>query len=219
MVQAFPHPPTHPETVDRDGRSIRAQERREARFEAIMRAGESVFAARGFHGTSIADVIEAAEISRGTFYLYFESKESLFHALLDRFVEGVMEVIKVVDPDGDEDPVLQIHANVERAVNLLFDNRELTTMFLREATGSDVAVTQQLDRLHAFLDDMVCGALRNGAQMGLIRDVEPRVIGPAIIGSIKEVLYQYIVLEKDNGMGRKEIALALFEFGLRGLQR
>jgi len=184
-----------------------------------MRAGESVFARQGYHGTSIADVLDEASISRGTFYLYFESKEILFQALLDRFVEGMMDVIEVVDPNGEEDPLLQIHANIQRAVDQLFDNRELTTVFLREAMGADAAVSQQLNRLHAFLDDMVCGALTNGIQMGLIRTVDPSVLGPAIIGSVKEVLYRCVVLEKDKEHDRHAIALALFDFVFRGLHR
>jgi AcrR family transcriptional regulator len=184
-----------------------------------MRAGESVFARKGYHGTSIADVLKEAGISRGTFYLYFESKESLFQALVDRFVEGVMEVIEVVDPEGKEDPLLQIHANVQRAVDLLFDNRDLTAMFLREATGADAAVTEQLNRLHSFLNDMICGALTNGVRMGLIREVDPAILGPAIIGSIKEVLYRCVVLEKDQEHDKNAIALTLFDFGLRGLHR
>ena len=219
MVQAISQAPLHANDPEHDGRTIRAKARREARFEAIMRAGESVFAQKGYHGTSIADVLAAAEISRGTFYLYFESKESLFQALVDRFVEGVMEVIKVVDPEGEEDPLLQIHANVQRAVDLLFDNRDLTTVFLREATGADAAVTQQLNRLHSFLNDMICGALTNGVRMGLIRKVDPAILGPAIIGSIKEVLYRCVVLEKDQEHDKSAIALTLFDFGFRGLHR
>ncbi len=41
-----------------------------------------MFAAKGYHGTRISDIIDAAGIARGTFYLYFESKSAIFLELI-----------------------------------------------------------------------------------------------------------------------------------------
>lgn len=44
------------------------------RRQQILDAAKHVFAEAGYHGASINAIIERAEIARGTFYLYFESK-------------------------------------------------------------------------------------------------------------------------------------------------
>lgn len=52
-----------------------------AKREALIRAGIKLFAARGFHGTSVPDVAKAASVSVGTLYRYFDSKEDLVNVI------------------------------------------------------------------------------------------------------------------------------------------
>jgi AcrR family transcriptional regulator len=56
--------------------------RKEARPSEIVAAALHLFAERGFAATRLDDVAAAAEISKGTLYLYFENKEELFKAVV-----------------------------------------------------------------------------------------------------------------------------------------
>lgn len=74
---AQPTPPaTRPRTKPSDVR------RRE-----LLDAGEALVLDRGIAGTSIDDVAAAAGVAKGTFYLYFASKEAMVEALRARFSE------------------------------------------------------------------------------------------------------------------------------------
>ncbi len=53
-----------------------------------MDAGERTFVQKGFASTTIEDITHKAGVAKGTFYLYFDSKEALLTALRDRFIEG-----------------------------------------------------------------------------------------------------------------------------------
>jgi AcrR family transcriptional regulator len=76
----------------RTGRSIREageparaprwQRRRDARPAEILDAALAVFAEKGFAGTRLEQVAKRAGISKGTLYLYFDSKEALFEAVV-----------------------------------------------------------------------------------------------------------------------------------------
>ena len=55
--------------------------------QTIMAAAVKKFMAKGVRETSIADIMSEAELGIGTFYNYFESKESLLLCLLDQIVE------------------------------------------------------------------------------------------------------------------------------------
>lgn len=57
-------------------------ERRAARREAILAAALDEFAERGFEGARLDDVARRAGIAKGTIYLYFADKESLFQELI-----------------------------------------------------------------------------------------------------------------------------------------
>jgi TetR/AcrR family transcriptional regulator, ethionamide resistance regulator len=52
-------------------------------------AAEGVLADRPLTEVTVADMIEAAGVSRGSFYFYFESKEAVVAALLERIVEEI----------------------------------------------------------------------------------------------------------------------------------
>ena len=211
-------PPIESPTTEVDGRTRRAQKRRAATREIILVAGERVFGTQGYLATSVADVIAAANVARGTFYLHFDSKEALFQELVDRFVGRVQGVVRRVEPGPGPRPLMQIQENVERVINLLFDQRDLAILVLRESTGLDARVDEKLKALDSFLQTMMEGALRNGVALGLVRRVNETVVAIALIGAIKEVLFQLVVQEDAPTMDRGEVASTLLEFGLRGLQ-
>lgn len=58
-----------------------AEQARAARREQIIAAGLACFARSGYHAATMADVAAEAGVSKGTPYLYFDSKEALFLAL------------------------------------------------------------------------------------------------------------------------------------------
>jgi len=52
------------------------------RRDEIMAAAKEVFARKGFHATTIADIAKQAGLAYGSIYWYFDSKDDLFHALM-----------------------------------------------------------------------------------------------------------------------------------------
>jgi AcrR family transcriptional regulator len=199
-----------------DRRSLRAERKRTERRDAILRAAERVFCVRGYPDASIADVIDAAQISRGTFYLYFDSKDALYLELIERFTALVTEALQVVDPDGP-DPAERIFDNVQRMVDVALTHPELTRLVLRESRGLNKELDERLDRLYDFLHSMVVGALAKGASAGLIRKVYEPVIATALIGAFKEVFLHHLGPDGPRVPNRTVFAQALFEFGIRGL--
>ncbi len=69
-----------PEETTDTGRVLTARGRKtQAR---LLDAGRTVFMRQGYHAARVDDIVAAAEISHGTFYLYFSSKEALFERLV-----------------------------------------------------------------------------------------------------------------------------------------
>ena len=69
----------------------RWQRRPEARPEEILDAAFQVFCENGFVRTKLEDVARAAGVSKGTLYLYFDSKESLFREMVRAKVIPIVE--------------------------------------------------------------------------------------------------------------------------------
>ncbi len=66
------------------GTASRRERERAQRRDDILRAARAVFFQRGFHTATVDDVAVAAEVSKGTVYLYFDTKETILaHLLLE----------------------------------------------------------------------------------------------------------------------------------------
>lgn len=63
------------------------------RRRELMDAGERVLLDKGFSLATVDDITRSAGVAKGTFYLYFDSKQALVTALRERFIEGCRERI------------------------------------------------------------------------------------------------------------------------------
>ncbi len=72
----------------------RRDREREERQASILNAARTMFFSQGIHSTTMDDVAAAAEVSKGTVYLYFQSKETILAALLQ---EGLTLLVKELE--------------------------------------------------------------------------------------------------------------------------
>lgn len=62
---------------------------REEMQHGILDAAMQVYAKKGYHAATIADVAEAAGLGKGTLYLYFKNKEAIAISMVDRHFKGM----------------------------------------------------------------------------------------------------------------------------------
>lgn len=73
-----------------------------AKRRQILDGARSVFLARGFDAASMGEIARAAGVSKGTLYVYFDSKEALFRDLIAEVKRATAERLTAFDP-GDHD--------------------------------------------------------------------------------------------------------------------
>ncbi len=61
--------------------------------EKILNTGLQMVLYNGYHNTGLIELIEKADISKGTFYHYFKSKENFALELIDRYTQATLEVM------------------------------------------------------------------------------------------------------------------------------
>lgn len=73
-----------------------------AKRRQILEGARQVFLASGFDGASMGEIAKAAGVSKGTLYVYFDSKESLFAALTLEEKQGLAEVLFKLDANDPD---------------------------------------------------------------------------------------------------------------------
>lgn len=87
------------DTIVRDREeSPRARAEADKRAQ-ILEGARQIFFAHGFNGASMSDIAQAAGVSKGTLYVYFENKERLFAALVEEQSRKVGETTLQLDLD------------------------------------------------------------------------------------------------------------------------
>jgi AcrR family transcriptional regulator len=74
-----------------------------AKRRQILDGARQVFLAQGFDGASMGEIARVARVSKGTLYVYFDSKEALFEALIVEERRSLAEVLFQLDAE-DPDP-------------------------------------------------------------------------------------------------------------------
>ncbi len=177
-----------------DGRTARANEKRRLRRAHIMRTALNLFGDKGFHRTSVSDIISTAGVARGTFYLYFESKESIFLELLGELFGHLRDNVVGVDTRPNKPPIVdQLRETVRRIVRTLYDNRELTKVILRAGASSDPQVREALQRFEGDIEHYISKALELGIRVGLVRELDSAMVSSGILGAFKQMAGRHIL--------------------------
>jgi AcrR family transcriptional regulator len=165
------------------------------RRQQILAAARTLFAKRGYHQTTIDDIVEQAGVARGTFYLYFEDKRAIFSDLIDRFGSQLaMAIVRIVTDDPSRGVAAQVRENIRRIVGTCLAERSLTKILLTDAVGVDPTFDRKLANFYDSMVGLLVETLKEGQALGIVADGEPRVLAYLALGALKELLYQAVTL-------------------------
>lgn len=183
------------------------------RRQQILAHAREVFAKHGYHAAKVDDIVAAAGVARGTFYLYFEDKRAIFEEIVDRLLVRFGMAISRVDPKGDVG--MQVTDNIRGIVHLLIEERITTKILLSDAHGVDPAFDRKIqlffDQVHSLLEE----ALEDGQKLGMVNRGNPQLQATFIIGALKEVMHEVVVRGWDDD--EEEIVAAMYAFLLGGV--
>ena len=160
------------------------------RRRQIIEAAKAVFADAGYHGASIHAIIERAQIARGTFYLYFASKEAVFDSILDQAMGDLrarMHRIEVDDPNAPP-PQVQLRAQVVATLEYIVRDRPLAMLLLSAGHTPDAEAAERLDQFFGEVRDLLRRAFESGTEIGLLRKVQPELAASAMLGMIRGIV-------------------------------
>src|SRR5262249_20642288 len=98
--------------------SARIVKHPEQRRGELLDCAQELFLARGYDNTTVNDVIDRAGVSKGAFYHYFISKESLLEALAERFARQSLALLGDILEDPKLDALSRMNAFLGRSRQL-----------------------------------------------------------------------------------------------------
>ncbi|MDZ4373776.1 MAG: helix-turn-helix domain-containing protein [Phenylobacterium sp.] len=115
----------------------RPDRRRERTRAALLRAGQTLFADRSVDGVSIDEIVQAADVAKGSFYNHFPDKDALALALADQ-ARISAEVTVAIASEGIADPAARVARSLCLFVRNAREFPEPARMMLRLFHGAAV---------------------------------------------------------------------------------
>lgn len=170
---------------------IRPYLRKAERRLMIANAASSIFARKGYHGTSIEDICRECKIAQGTLYLHFSGKLEIFRmAVIDatRKIHDIVKPININSPK-DREAIVQGVFNYTYQKNLqvlkaMAENRVLLRIVFREAIGIDPEISNLVSQSIRTITNMAETELSVFKSMGFKRDIDPKVAAIVITGTM-----------------------------------
>ena len=126
--------------------------------EGILKSAARLFAAKGYPNTSIVDLADACNSSRGALYHYFESKEQILLDILETHLETVLGELKAIySPHQDANENLR--ALARRLMLLNSQNQAEQITLLNEANQLDEAARGRIAGKQREIVDIFVAAL------------------------------------------------------------
>lgn len=197
VVTAGRRVPGHP-GAPAEKRRLRAQGERTVR--KLLDAGIEVFSRNGYHGTRVDDVVAVAGTSHGTFYLYFSSKDDLFHRLA---LDVGDELTALVDDLGELEPTPAARDHLRTWLRNFLDLYRHYGPLLRAWTAAEIE-TAETGRLGADVLGRFTAAIAERVARIPALPTDPQVTALALVAMIERfgffVLIGHVVADRDEGV-------------------
>lgn len=197
----------------RPEKKVRARRPAPARI-ALYNKGREIFAERGFHGTTVDNIVDSAGLAKGAFYHHWSSKELLLCE--------IMEHIMTVEADLAQEAVSykgttleQLERFLQELFVIVIDHRQEVKIFHGEVAMLEkpefAEVRRKSEAFHLSLRSIIARGVANGE----LRDVESVELVTFIISGALSYAYRWWPLQE--GLSAEDAGRMISNFLLPGL--
>lgn len=191
------------------------EERKDAKRRHILDTAAKVFSERGYHGTTVRDVLSEAGVSTGSFYFYFSNKEELFETLYDEMNMMYLNVIEYGVEHLLDKPVESVCTAIILALRVFRKNRSLGRIMLIEAVGLNPRFEQKRaannKRFSVLLEEFF-GEMQ---KKGIVNLPSTKIAAISFMGSVYTFITDW--LQEEESTDPVEYAYPLIVYNLQAL--
>ena len=155
--------------------------------EVLLITATQLFSENGYEATGVRDILQTSGVSTGSFYHFFSSKESIFEAVIERYLQGYTERIGSIFTNEDK--------SFSARINLFFEELKKTSDgYYHKLQGYHMHESMQLllheqtlRRIHPYIRDALDTGIRNGSIRPCL-DTDAATLATVLIRGVEGIL-------------------------------
>jgi AcrR family transcriptional regulator len=164
-------------------RRTRSVDRRTSLVDAALAA----FVAKGVSGASVDDIVAAAGVAKGTFYLYFGSKDEVVSAVAARLMEAVGDAVEAAATARGRSAVERVRALGSAVAQVGQSTHERDLVEFIHRPGNLTVHEQMSERIMTRLAPALAAVIAEGIAEGSFRPQDPGLAATFVLGAFTRI--------------------------------
>ncbi len=145
------------------------------RRDAFLDVAQRLVQTKGYEAMSIQDVLDELEASKGAFYHYFDSKQALLEAVVERFTDGAMASLAPVLNDPELPALRKLEKVFAGIASLKAEQKELMLAIIEVWNSDDNAIVREKVRRlsERIMVPLFSAVVRQGVDEGTLKVDSP----------------------------------------------
>lgn len=196
----------------------------EQRREQLIEISAKLFSEHGFDQTTTKMIAKAAGVNEAVIYKHFDTKEGLYDAAIQRFINEIIEKVHIEALSNDENIEEMLTAIAGRVTTFYKENIHIIRMLLYSGLQEHRFTEQFFDAIISKLIALSSATIRKGQSSGRFRtDIDPlssamNFIGPLVIFNLARNIFNFPRIRELNPDTFIENLVKIFTQGIQNLE-
>lgn len=206
--------------MGKTGENTRPRRRGERKYD-ILSAAREAFSRKSYNEVTIALITSEVGIAKGTFYLYYHSKEDLFLEVIRDAAQRLRLALGAA-LEGLDDPLERVRVSVPVIFETCRREAGLYLAIFQRASFLDSEKLEEYNRLFEPLANDFQHTIEDGVRRGVFTTGNAEVLSHGVFGFLSSLIYRWLLLESAGGAPEgsfeemAETVQRFFCFGLAG---
>ncbi len=184
--------------------------------ERIVETSIQLFDRKGFSDTSIKEIVEELNVTKGTFYYYFKSKAELLKDIHVTYIDDLIEQQKLILEDSQKDCTDKLYGLIYMVISNIRSNRESARIFTREVRHLSGEHIKEIKAKRNLFRQRYQELIEVGIRQGEFKNTIPAdMLTFGILGIINWTYYWY---NPDGEVSEQELAQMFTNVILNGVR-
>ena len=168
----------------------------------IMEAAEKLFADKGFNGTSVRDIADAAGVNLAMISYYFGSKEKLMEAMFQHRTGFFKLQLESMIQNKELEPMEKIEVLIDQYIERLMNQQCFHRIMVREQmVNNNDFIAEQIHQLKRRNQELIKELIQEGQKKGAFKkNIDTPILMMTLVGTISQLLTTQHYYKEINGL-------------------